>query len=211
MPNARAEAVAGIVLAAGRSRRFGPRNKLLQPLHGVPLLWHALAAACASQARPLIVVTGHQRERVQVCVEQFVKATRQRSRLRLTFNRDYRRGMAGSLQTGLRALPAGTAAAVICLGDMPQVTPRLIDRLIAAFRPEDAAVVPQSGGRRGNPVLLGARLFPALRGLQGDRGARGILKGRGDVRTIDAGSAALLDIDTRRAWRRISRASFRRS
>jgi molybdenum cofactor cytidylyltransferase len=197
--------VAAVLLAAGRSRRFGFRNKLLMLLRGRPLLWHALAAACASRARPLIVVTGHQQARVRKSLRDFMRQQRRPPRLRIVFNARYRQGMSTSLQAGLATLPADCAGAVICLGDMPEVTPRLIDALIAAYVPGDSAVLPfAAGGQRGNPVLLGRLLFAIARELRGDEGARRLLTKAPGLRQIKAGSAALRDVDTQREWRAIA-------
>src|SRR5581483_8642664 len=89
-------------------------------------------------------------------------------------NPGYAEGLACSLKIGIAALPSDAAGAIVLLGDMPAVTPALLDTLIETFRarPEALAVAPVREGRRGNPVLLSRALFPAIARLEGDQGAR---------------------------------------
>ena len=184
--------IAGLVLAAGRSTRMGGPNKLLEEINGKPLVRIVAEQALASRANPLIVVTGHQRERVE----------RALAGLRVTFvhNPDFADGLSTSLKAGIKAVPAEADGAIVTLGDMPQVSAKLLDRLIAAFDPEHGAlvVVPTFDGKRGNPVLWARRFFADLMAVEGDVGARHLIAGYAeavtDVPVEDA--AALTDIDT---------------
>lgn len=191
--------VAAIILAAGRASRFGAGegdSKVLAPLDGRPLVRHVAEAALASRARPVIVVTGHAAEAVQAAL----------AGLDVTFVHNARAasGMASSLQCGLAAAPSSCDAALILLADMPRVRAATFDALIAAHEgatPHPLAVAPVYEGRRGNPVLLGRPLFGAVAALEGDVGARGLLKAAGaeiaEIAVSDPG--VLLDIDTREA------------
>ena len=162
-------AVAALVLAAGRSTRMGGPNKLLAQVKGKPLVRHAVEHALASRATPVIVVTGHQREAVAAALAGLP--------VQLVHNPDHAEGLSTSLKTGIAALPADVDAAIVCLADMPQVGPAVIDRLIGAFDPEKGAlvVVPTTGGKRGNPVVWSRRFFPELAKLEGDVGARHLI------------------------------------
>jgi molybdenum cofactor cytidylyltransferase len=188
----RAEArVAALVLAAGRSTRMG-HNKLLAPVAGKPMVRHVAEAALASRARPVVAVTGHEAERVAQALDGLD--------CRLVHNGDYASGLGSSLGAGLRALPPEIDGAVICLGDMPGIAGRYIDALIEAFSPDAGrhVCVPVHGGRRGNPVLVGAALFGELMDLAGDRGARDIVATRPElVAEVPIDSAAVLeDVDS---------------
>jgi molybdenum cofactor cytidylyltransferase len=190
--------IAAILLAAGSASRFraaggGDASKLVAALAGKPLVRHAAEAALASTARPVIVVTGHDRRAVEAALAGLA--------LRFVDNPDYAQGLASSLKTGIAALPESADGALVLLGDMPAVTPALIDSLIAAFgaHPEALAAAPVSEGRRGNPVLLSRALFPAIARLEGDEGARKLLAsaGPGQVAEVEApGTASTLDVDT---------------
>jgi molybdenum cofactor cytidylyltransferase len=187
-----ARAVAAVVLAAGRSTRMGGPNKLIAEIGGKPLVRIAAEQALASRAKPVIVVTGHQRERVEAALAGLP--------VRLVHNPDFAEGLATSVRTGIAAVPVVADGAVICLGDMPQVDAELIDRLIAAFDPEKIAlaVVPTFDGKRGNPVLWSRRFFPDLLALEGDMGARHLIGRYGEavVEVPVTGKAAFTDIDT---------------
>ena len=168
MPDGRR--VAAVILGAGRSTRMGGPNKLMEKIGGRPLLRMAVEEALASRARPVIVVTGHQRERVEEALAGL--------KVQLVHNPDFADGLSTSLKAGLAALPAeGVDGAIVCLGDMPQVRATLIDRLISAFDPERGAlvVVPTIDGKRGNPVVWSRRFFPELMALEGDVGARHLI------------------------------------
>ena len=183
--------VAALVLAAGRSTRMGGPNKLLAEVGGKPLARIAVEEALASRADPVIVVTGHQRERVEQALAGL--------KVRFVHNPDYADGLSTSLKAGIAAVPADADGAIVCLGDMPQVRATLIDRLIAAFDPARAAliVVPTIEGKRGNPVLWSRRFFPELAALEGDVGARHLIATYGEALTeVPADAAALIDIDT---------------
>jgi molybdenum cofactor cytidylyltransferase len=191
--------VAAIVLAAGRSTRMGGPNKLLAEIGGKPLVRIAAEQALASRARPVVVVTGHQRGEVEAALKGLPVA--------FTHNPDYAQGLSGSLKAGLAALPAEVDGAIVCLGDMPQVDAALIERLIAAFDPEKGAlvVVPTIAGKRGNPVVWSRRFFGDLARLEGDVGARHLI-GSYPEAVADVpmtGRGALVDVDTPDALRAV--------
>src|SRR5262249_36957043 len=123
----RAPRIAAIVLAAGRSSRMGPANKLLTEIDGVPMAARAVDAALASPARPVVVVLGQEAERLRAAL-----AGRD---VVFVHNPDYAAGMSGSLKRGLAALEPDVDGAVVCLADMPRVSAGTLQRLIAAFNP----------------------------------------------------------------------------
>jgi molybdenum cofactor cytidylyltransferase len=184
--------IAAVVLAAGRSTRMGAINKLIAEIGGKPLVRIAAEQALASRASPVIVVTGHQRERVEAALKGLP--------VRIVHNPDYAQGLGTSLSAGIAAVAEGADGAVVCLGDMPQVSAGLIDKLIAAFDPERGAlvVVPSIEGRRGNPVVWSRRFFHDLTQIQGDIGARHLIAAYAEavVEVTVADDAALTDVDT---------------
>jgi molybdenum cofactor cytidylyltransferase len=184
--------IAAVVLGAGRSSRMGGPNKLLAEIGGRPLVRIVVEQVLASRARPVIVVTGHQHERVEAAL----------AGLPVTFvhNPHFADGLGTSLKTGITALPAEADGVIVCLGDMPQVDSALIDNLIAAFDPDKGAlvVVPSIDGKRGNPVVWSRRFFAELTAVEGDIGARYLI-GRYPEAVTEVpltGTAALTDVDT---------------
>lgn len=188
--------VAAIVLAAGRSTRMGGPNKLLAEIRGKPLVRIAVQEALRSRARPVIVVTGHQHERVEAALKGLP--------VTIVHNPDFADGLSTSLKAGIAAVPSDADGAIVCLGDMPQVDAALIDRLIAAFDPERGAlvVVPTIESKRGNPVVWSRRFFSALATLDGDVGARHLIASYPEAVSEVALSdrAALVDVDTPEAF-----------
>mgnify|MGYP002632373969 FL=1 len=183
---------AAVVLAAGRSTRMGAVNKMLAEIGGKPLVRIAAEQALASRAKPVIVVTGHERERVEQALDGLP--------VRFVHNPDYAEGLGTSLARGIGAVPDDCDGAIVCLGDMPQVDSGLIDKLLAAFDPERGAlvVVPSIDGRRGNPVVWARRFFAELMAVTGDIGARHLIGQYAEavVEVPLAGEAALTDVDT---------------
>lgn len=184
--------IAAIVLAAGRSTRMGPANKLLLQVDGRPMVARVVDAALASSARPVVVVTGHQAEAVRAAL-----AGRD---VVFVHNPDYATGLASSLRHGLGALPGDSDGALVALGDMPRLTPGHFEQLISAFSPVEgrAIIVPTWGGKRGNPVLWAARFFPEMKAVAGDVGARHLIGEHAEVvREVESpDDAVLLDVDT---------------
>ena len=180
-----------MVLAAGLSSRMGA-NKLMLALKGKPLVRHAVDAAAASRCDPVIVVTGDNHEQIETASRA--------QKVRFVKNRDVTKGLSESLKCGLRALPVDCEAMAVLLGDMPFVTPQLIDSLIAAFDPENgrAVCVPVHQGKWGNPVLWARQFFPEMLALEGDTGARPLMaRHEALLYELDvADDGPLTDIDT---------------
>src|SRR6185312_10512462 len=187
----RAPRIAAVVLAAGMSSRMGS-NKLMAELNGKPLVRHAVEAALASAAAPVIVVTGNEEAKTRAAL----------SGLNVSFvgNPDFARGLSTSLKTGIAAVPPDCDGAIVLLGDMPGVSAALIDKLIASFDPgEDRAIcVATRNGKHGNPVLWARRFFEEIASIEGDVGAKALVGAYGDlVREVEAADdAPLIDIDT---------------
>ncbi|MDB5375687.1 MAG: 4-diphosphocytidyl-2C-methyl-D-erythritol kinase [Rubritepida sp.] len=188
--------VAGLVMAAGRSSRMAPLNKLLvTDGDGVAMVARVAEKVLASGVKPVLVVTGHDRERVQEALAGkpviFVHAD------------DYAEGLSASLKAGLSALPPDAEGVLVTLGDMPLVEPAVITRILAAFDPEEgrAIVQPTFRGKHGNPMLWGREFIPEMMQLTGDMGARQLVAKHADrlveVEVPDDG--VLRDFDTAEA------------
>ena len=184
--------IAAIVLGAGRSSRMGGPNKLLAEIGGKPLIRLVVEQALASRARPVVVVTGHQRERVEAALSGLA--------VKFAHNPHFADGLGTSLKAGIAALSADVDGVIVCLGDMPQIDAALIDRLTAAIDPDKGALiaVPSIDGKRGNPVVWSRRFFPDLMTVEGDVGARHLI-GRYTEAIAEVpvqGAAVLTDVDT---------------
>ncbi len=199
VPAARGDAipVAAVVLAAGRSTRMGV-NKLLEDLDGKPVVRRVVEAALASRCRPVCVVLGHQADDVAAALTGLD--------IILVHNPDHAEGMATSLIAGVRAVPDTAHAALICLGDMPLVTPVIMNAILdgLASHAHARAVVPVAAGRRANPVLITRGLFDDVKTLSGDVGAKALLEKAGPdlVDVLIDDEAVLLDVDTPEALAR---------
>jgi len=195
----RGRKVAALVLAAGRSRRMAPLNKLLVPDDkGVPMVARVVDNVLASHARPVVVVTGYEHERVEAALSGkpvvFAHAP------------DYAEGLSASLKAGLAAVPPEAEGVVVCLGDMPLVAGAMIDRMIATFDPEEgrAIVQPTFRGKQGNPMLWSREFIPEMMAISGDVGARHLVGKHADrVAEVEmADDAVLRDFDTTDALRK---------
>jgi molybdenum cofactor cytidylyltransferase len=194
----RAIDVAGVILAAGQGRRFGAAPKLLALLDGKPLVRHVAEAALAVLETVLVVV-GERESEIRAAL----------AGLPVVFvpNPNYAAGLSTSLQEGFASRPEAAEAVLVLLGDMPRVSPRLLERLLAAWRDggKPIALVPLHDGHHGNPVLLTTRLAPQIAELTGDTGAAPLLRGRPSVlewETDDAGVS--VDVDTPDALARLA-------
>ncbi|MGE3746195.1 MAG: NTP transferase domain-containing protein [Sphingomonadaceae bacterium] len=154
-----------IILAAGMSRRMGS-NKLLALYQGKPLAAH-VASAVEAAGLPAIMVLGH--------AEGEMRAALADHSVRFAVAEDHACGMGHSIAAGIRAAPPEWQAAIICLGDMPLISPALLRRM-ANDASASTILIPTFDGRRGNPVLWGRNYFPLLEQLHGDSGARGLFE-----------------------------------
>jgi molybdenum cofactor cytidylyltransferase len=188
-----APSIAAVVLGAGRSRRMAPHNKLLVPDRtGKPMIARVVDNVLSSGARPVLVVLGHMADEVERILAgrpvRFVHAA------------DYAEGLSASLKAGIAAVPPESAAAIVCLGDMPLVTGRMIDRLLAAYDPTEGRriVLPTFHGKQGNPMLWDRGFFEEILAITGDSGARFLLgKHLESVAEVEmADDAVLRDFDT---------------
>jgi molybdenum cofactor cytidylyltransferase len=174
-----------ILLAAGRSVRFGPADKLTADLEGRSVIRRAAEAALAVGTVDVCVVTGG---------EDVARALRGLP-VRLARADPFDGAMGSSIAAGVRASP-GAAGWLIWPGDMPLIRPETARQVIAAYH-TDWPVVPASDTGRGHPVLFPARFRPQLEALREDRGARPILLASDRVVEVHVDDPGIhLDIDS---------------
>jgi molybdenum cofactor cytidylyltransferase len=187
--------IGALLLAAGQSRRMGGPNKLLAEIDGAPMVTRVAQRLLASRARPIIAVLGNQADAVDSALGKLpVERVR---------NPEFAAGLSTSLKRGIAALPSDLDGVIVCLGDMPLISGRHLDRLIAAFNPLEgrAIIVPTRRGKRGNPVLWSRRFFAEMAELTGDVGAKHLIGEHAEfVAELEMDDdAVLVDIDTPQA------------
>ncbi|MDP8958511.1 MAG: nucleotidyltransferase family protein [Actinomycetota bacterium] len=162
--------ISALLLAAGGSRRFGEAKQLVD-WGGRPLLRHVLEQVRSWPVDQVVVVLGHRVEEILDRVDL--------DDTTVVVNPEWETGLASSLRVGLAALERDprAEAAIIALGDQPEVDPGVVRRLVEAYRRRGRwAVVPKYRYVRANPVLVDRALWTRLMSLRGDDGARQLLQ-----------------------------------
>jgi len=186
--------VSALVLAAGLSRRMGT-NKLLLPFGERTVLGQVVTLLAGCPLGEIIVVTGHEREKIEEMLRRYHGP---RGVLRFVYNPHYATGeMLSSIQAGLAALRSDCEAALIVLGDQPQIQQRVVEQVIAARAP-GAVVIPSSNQRGGHPILIGRACWAEVLALPHTANLREVLRAHaGWVRYVEVDTETILrDMDT---------------
>lgn len=191
--------IGAVLLAAGGSSRMRGTDKLLEPVDGAPLLRRIAEQLARSGVDEVLCVMRPGDDARGDAVAGLDMTTVPNPRAA--------DGMATSIGAGIAALSPKVDAALIVMGDMPEISAADIDRLIAGFDPEENRSIVRSvtgDGTPGHPVLFGRRFFEALTALEGDRGARDVVREHPEfvVDVVLSGNAAITDLDTPEAWTR---------
>lgn len=169
--------------------------KALLPFRGTTFLENILRAIADAGLQHPVVVAGHHRREIQALVG---------TRVHVVFNPFYEQGMITSLQTGIRALPDGASAALLCLVDHPVVEPATI-RALMARAAENRIVLPVLRGRRGHPVLFSAAVLREILALSSSQGANIVVR-KDPTRIIHVpvdSPGILADVDTPEDFHRL--------
>ena len=190
--------IAGVLLAAGESKRLGQPKQLLR-WHGRALIEHAAQAALDAGLDPVVVVIGSRADEIRAALRS--------TAVILVENPRWLEGMSTSLQAGLSALPAGAVAAILLLVDQPRVSANHLQALVAAYHTSGRPIIVSAfKGRRASPTLFDRSLFDQLMQISGDAGGRSVIQANPDlVEMIEVeNELALMDIDTLEDWQRIN-------
>lgn len=180
--------ISAVVLAAGAGLRFGG-TKQVEEVRGKPLVQHAVDAAAEAGADEIVVVLGHDAERVR-------SALRPPPSARVVVNPAYASGMASSLAAGLRAADASSEAAVVLLADQPGVSAEHVRALVDAFTARRAAIVRLRFRTGPGPALLARGVWAEAQALEGDVGARVLIERHPElVEELDIGGETPWDVD----------------
>ncbi len=185
---ARDEPVAGIILAAGGSSRFGRPKQLLE-WRGQPFIRHVVLRCLNSGLQPVIVVVGEKAAEIRTAIADLA--------VQIAHNSEWSQGLSRSIRTGLAALPSRVGGALFLMSDVPQVPSALIERLMVVKRRAAVAILaPRTEEGYANPVLFDRVCFDDLMRLSGDRGGKALFQ-RYTVKDIPwANVQQLRDIDT---------------
>ena len=188
-----------LLLAAGGSRRMRGRDKLLEIVDGEPLLRRTAGAALQSRVESVHVVMQPENADRDVALEGLD--------VHRIVSPEWQEGMAASIRAGMAGLSQDCDAVIIALADMPEVTAAHLNRLAAAYDVAEGREICRAvaaDGTPGLPVLFGRRFFETLASLQGDRGARDVVKDASEflVDVPTEGQGAVIDLDTPEAWDR---------
>jgi molybdenum cofactor cytidylyltransferase len=179
--------VAGLVLAAGGSRRLG-RPKQLLPYNGATLLDHTVATARACEFDQLLVVVGGEAGKVRERVDL--------SEADVVVNPGFGAGCSSSIAVAMDHLDPRATVLVLMLGDQPGVVPATVRVLLAARGEAPIAVCRYDDGR-GHPFAFGHTAFDDLRSLHGDKAVWRMLDERADeVEDVPVAGPVPLDVDT---------------
>jgi len=201
--NRRGEKAAGIVLAAGESSRMGAIKQLLS-VGEETLIERVLGQILASRLDKVILVLGHRAMEIETVIAHRLV----NPRLCIIENLRYRQGISSSIAAGIREVEGAYDHAMIFLADMPFIPSNLINRLLERHLISGMSIAAiQVDGRPAHPVIFSRELYPDLKGLEGDVGARSLFRKYSDaVCFIPAeGEYDALDIDTPEDYARFER------
>ena len=195
--------ISAVILAAGESRRMGKQNKLLLPVGGEALLVKLVASVCASDVGQVLVVIGHEAEKIRTELNEFP--------LNFVYNPNFSEGMTTSIKYGVKLISHECDGLLICLGDMPFINTSEINKLIHAYvknriKGEGLIVVPVFKRQRGNPVLFSIEFRNDILEHKKKSGCKEvIMKNSDSVMEIEMDDEKmLLDVDTMEDYQSVS-------
>ncbi len=181
--------IAIIILAAGLSTRFG-RNKLLEPIGSKTMIEHVVSESLKSKASQVIVVTGHDSEKIKRILEDY--------RCEIVFNEDFEKGQSFSFRKGLSMVNPSADAVMVLPGDVALVNREMIDAVIDEYSTCYSAIVTAGyHGSSGHPILFDKYIFGELKRIKEEtRGLKSVVsKHRSQIRLVETSEASLLDVD----------------
>ncbi len=198
--------ISAIILAAGSSQRMGKANKLLLPFRETTILEQVITNVLAAQPYEVIVVLGHEAERVKEHLSASLHIGHF-DRISFVKNEHFASGMTSSIQAGIRTAAADTQGYMICLSDLPFIEPEEYLRIMVGFRlnyvrDQSCIVLPVYEQRRGNPVIFSSFYQSHLLGHDEPEGCRGIVRAYADhlVKVEMETEHVLRDLDTPEAY-----------
>ncbi len=180
-----AGSICAIILAAGESKRYGPENKLLVELDGVAVLERVVRCMVHSGVSKIRVVTGADHEAVVSLLSNY--------EIDCVNNPNWKSGMGTSLAKGVQGIDPGDFSGImVCLGDLPYLELGSVKGVLTRFCELNGTriAIPVHEGRRGHPVVFPIRYRDSLATLEGDEGARSIIRQTSEyieLVTVDSG------------------------
>ena len=194
--------ISAVILAAGESRRMGKQNKLLLPIGGEALLVKLVKSVCASDVGQVLVVIGHEAEKIRRELNNFP--------LSFVYNPNFIEGMTTSIKSGVKKVSPDCDGFLICLADMPFINTPEINKLIHAYvqnriKEKRLIVVPVFQGHRGNPVLFSSEFRNDILEHKKESGCKGVIINNSEsVKEIEMDNDnMLLDVDTLKDYQRL--------
>jgi molybdenum cofactor cytidylyltransferase len=186
------EPIAGVILAAGGSKRFGQPKQLLD-WNGQPVIRMIALTALQAGLSPIIVVVG--------AVAQEVGSVIKDLPLRIVINKKWDTGLSSSIKKAINSLPKEIGGIVFLQGDQPQIPHSLIRSLVEAHQNSlNPIIAPQIDGQRGNPVLFDRVSLPKFTSLEAEMGGRELFSRFPVQWIIWHDKNLLMDIDTPRDY-----------
>ncbi len=201
--------VSAIILAAGQGTRIG-KQKMLLPWGKATILERVIDNVLLSGVAEVVVVLGYQAEEMRGRLEPDLAANPKRSRVKIIMNPAFKEGISSSLICGVEAVGSDSRAAMIVLGDQPQIGPDIMRKIMKSFMNNNKGIaVPSFKGQRGHPVIIDMKFRPEIMTLKGDIGAREVVKFHPDeVLEVEISSQEIIrDIDTWRDYEEMKVAS----
>ncbi|MFC1505980.1 NTP transferase domain-containing protein [Thermoproteota archaeon] len=198
--------ISGILLAAGESKRMG-KPKLLLNLGKSNIINTTIENLLKSEIFELIVVLGHEAQKIERSLSE------QDKRIKFVTNENYREGMSTSIKCGVLTASKESEAFLIALGDQPLISPKIINRLIEKYQSSGAGIVTvMHQSLRGHPVIISKRYVQEILSLNGDIGARNLLKLHlDDTASINIESSEeFFDVDKTQDYEKLKRIYDRR-
>ena len=170
--------ISSILLAAGQSSRMNGENKLTKEINGIPLIKYAVKNILGSTVDELIIVVGHEKEILEKTIEGNKK-------IKFVYNSNFTSGVASSIKIGLENISKKSEAFFICLGDMPNVSQNIYNKLIKSrnnynkkfsTKYKKEIIIPTFEEQYGNPILFSKYMKEKIMQVKGDTGAKKILE-----------------------------------
>ncbi len=185
-----------IILAGGESKRMG-EPKMLLPF-GVKTIIEAVAeSVVSSEVEGSLIVLGAEKQRIEEKIKDYG--------IKSVFNPDFQSGMLSSVQCGFKAVPEGTRAVLVVLGDQPRISSSIINQLIEAFNKTGKGIVlPVFEGERGHPVIIDMKYREEVENVSPEIGLRGTVYSHPeDILEVEVDAPSILgDIDDETDYKR---------